>query len=382
MNRRALVKALAPISFETLEFVLLSTAHAAARHVREHRFSFTVNAKIGYGGELDDVFTNIDQEAQQIIIKNFQAQTPLFGIIAEEKGVRIACTHPTLQIYWKIDPIDGTKAYVRMASHGISVMISLVCNGVVIAVCILNVMTGEAYYYSPVSDDVLREEHPDFGLGSQNLSETSLDTRPLTEQFVLIRRRPESFADVTRSMFALPSETTTPLFKGYDTDFGSIGTAFARLWQGEVGAILLQPNRFETPWDGSPVIGISNKLWFEFFDIDPEKKVLTRYKPTSPQGVENHSLETIVVHRKNYFELCRWLQRHGFAFTDQQIDSRDYEPVFRGRSLVGERYPDDPENDSEPILRGRATLVDDDEPERKITPTIRGIRLSDGKRES
>ncbi|MCA9364772.1 MAG: hypothetical protein KC736_02680 [Candidatus Moranbacteria bacterium] len=46
-------------------------------------------------------------------------------------------------------------------------------------------------------------------------------------------------------------------------DGGSIGIWAARLWKREVACLILPPS-WETPWDSTPVIGISQMLGYVF----------------------------------------------------------------------------------------------------------------------
>ena len=65
------------------------------------------------------------------------------------------------------------------------------------------------------------------------------------------------------------------LFKNLQVTAGSIGLSMARLWKEEVAACIL-PSVLEKPWDVCPVLGITKKLGFLFFEIDPQDGKLTK----------------------------------------------------------------------------------------------------------
>ncbi|MBF0187061.1 MAG: inositol monophosphatase [Magnetococcales bacterium] len=61
----------------------------------------------------NDLVTNADTEAEQILVQSLSRAYPDYGIIAEEGGSR---TQPG-QHAWVIDPIDGTTNFVRGIPH-------------------------------------------------------------------------------------------------------------------------------------------------------------------------------------------------------------------------------------------------------------------------
>ena len=107
-----------------MDIIVRDIVRRAMKHIREHRFDFTVYDKIGLDGA-KDVFTNVDRSAQEMYVQTLRVCFPLCGIIAEEDGVMIKSTHAHHDLYFSIDPLDGTKAFTRKQSHGIGSMISL-----------------------------------------------------------------------------------------------------------------------------------------------------------------------------------------------------------------------------------------------------------------
>lgn len=58
--------------------------------------------------KLQDVLTNIDLEAQEMIISTIKSNFPTHGIIAEEEDV-----YEVKEYTWVIDPLEGTKYYSK-----------------------------------------------------------------------------------------------------------------------------------------------------------------------------------------------------------------------------------------------------------------------------
>jgi len=272
--------------------VMKEAVRRAIKAIRSQRFVFEATAKVGYSGNLDDLVTSADLEAQAIYLRMFSECFPLFGIVAEEKGLRIECRLPGLNIYFTVDPLDGTKAYGRRQSHGIGTMVSLVCEDEVIAAFVGDVMTEEIYGYRPGSTKVHRISEFDH---SEDL--TALERRPLREQYVLLRAELEKHSDFMRPILH-PGE----VFKSIEITGGSIGMSMARLWKGEVGAAVLRPGP-NHPWDICPVLGITRKLGFAFLKPVLASRFVEFELPVSAETKSvDHDL--LVVHSSNLNELA------------------------------------------------------------------------------
>ncbi|OGG43042.1 hypothetical protein A2841_02705 [Candidatus Kaiserbacteria bacterium RIFCSPHIGHO2_01_FULL_48_10] len=257
--------------------------------------------------EKKDWVTSADTHAQAMYLKLIKECFPTFGVIAEEveeegeNHCLIPCTEANLDIYFTVDPLDGTKAFIRRQSHGIGTMISLVCNGEVIAACVGDIMTKEVYYCRPGSPHVHRIRSFDHG---ETLSiDQSLS---LQDQYVLLRDAPYLYSKTVQAMIG-PGQN--PLVNGLSVEGGSIGICMARLWKGEVGMLVLKPSN-ETPWDLCPVAGISEKLGFIFVTINcSHTEYLVPAKPQISKYVEKRDHEVIVLHRSRYSELISWAMR-------------------------------------------------------------------------
>jgi fructose-1,6-bisphosphatase/inositol monophosphatase family enzyme len=242
------------LNSHAIGIVMKELVRRAMAAIRRQRITFEAKHKLAYDGISDDLVTTADAAAQEVFIRSLRECFPQFGIIAEEDDLFIPCTHPTLDIYFTVDPLDGTKAFGRRQSHGVGSMISLVCQGKVIASYIADINTQEIYGYRPDSQKVHRISDLDM------TEQLSIDTnRPLANQVILLRDPlPEYDSPAVAEL--------TAHMKSYQIADGSIGVMMARLWKSEVGAVVLRPGH-QTPWDATPIIGISRKLGFSFISL-------------------------------------------------------------------------------------------------------------------
>src|SRR5581483_2209379 len=115
-----------------------------------NRMKFDAQEKVSYKLSADFV-TNVDRGAQEIYRRKLTEWFPCWGIVGEEDGLNIPYKLYDGDMYFTVDPLDGTKAFIRQQSHGIGTMIALVKNDTVIAACVGDIMTGELYYFRPQS---------------------------------------------------------------------------------------------------------------------------------------------------------------------------------------------------------------------------------------
>ena len=154
---------------------------------------------------------------------------PNLGIIGEENSLQIACTEPGVDAWFTVDPLDGTKAFIRRQSHGVGSMLGLVYDGVVIAAVVGDVMTHEMYYYRPESTQVHR-----LNLRDDKYESLRIDHKlSLGSQYVLLRDDPRIHSPGIQQIAQRKADGG--LFKNIEVAGGSIGTHMARLWKGEVG---------------------------------------------------------------------------------------------------------------------------------------------------
>ncbi len=286
---------------DTIHDILFHIARAAARLTRRERFSFTDTTKTNGIGENEKV-TDIDRKIEAYVRGCWEEAFPGIPLIGEESYKQ---GDPPLKArdYGTCDPIDGTEAFIRKQSHGISSMLAYVRGKDVIAACVADMAAQEAYSFDASRGMVMRFSPHTFeeGNGLMNFLKIDLD-RTLASQHLIIGRHPDEYSPVAKKLLARKG-----LFKDIEIDKGSIGTRAARVWKGEVGAILLKPTQ-TTPWDDTPVIGFFRALGFIFIKIAPDGKV-SRFDPplvTRPQKVK---YETLVIHASRLDEARTWFRK-------------------------------------------------------------------------
>ncbi len=265
--------------------------------IRAQRFSFETRSKdtLDARGK-EDFVTTADQAAQRVLVALLRAWFPDYGIVAEEDHLRVPCTHPTHDIWFTVDPLDGTRAFMRRQSHGIGTMVSLVCDGEVIGACVGDVMTSEVYAARP--DDPTVHRVSEFGIAER--LHVDVD-RPLAFQGVLVgdHGRPRSPHLVAMVVGA------SPLFVGIETASGSIGIGIARLWKGEVGGAVFGPFACGSPWDLYPIIGISRRLGFRFLAL-PQAGPIHPWEPIIDRRGTPVPDEVLVLHESRLPGLEAW----------------------------------------------------------------------------
>jgi len=270
--------------------------------LRGHRFSFEAMAKMRPSEDgRPDFVTSADRAAQHVFVTLLREWFPGFGIVAEEENLRVPCTIPGRDLWFTVDPLDGTKAFMRRQSHGIGTMTALIDGDEVIAACVGDVMTSEVYTARPDHPPVHRVS--EFGIAERLEINT---TRPLSDQYILRDRRrtplDSRIVDLT--------EADDALFAGMEVATGSLGISMARLWKGEVGGAVFGPFAVASPWDIYPVIGISQRLGFEFFAFGPEPHAMpTPWTPAISRDGIALPEHILVIHKARVPELMAWLER-------------------------------------------------------------------------
>lgn len=269
--------------------VLKETVRRAAVIIRKEVTVFESQGKMGYDGGMDDVFTSADTKAQEIYLRTFRECFPEFGYVCEEDALTYLPGDGSL--YFTVDPLDGTKAYIRRQSHGVASMVALVQDGEVISAYIADVNTDEVYGYRPDSSHVFRITRLD---SFEELTYGDPDHLVnLSTAFAILRDPLESYSPQSRALIE-------HMFVGgrYEIMGSSIGTWLARLWKREV-AVALIPVGFETPWDSTPIIGISKKLGYVF--LRPDKKHgWEQFDPVLCTTPYHRDHDVLIVHRMDW----------------------------------------------------------------------------------
>lgn len=312
-RRGAAQIAFGPMTNEALGRLTRDIVEQAMRIIRGKRFSFKATAKgIKADGGTDWV-TTADKRAQQMYVKLLRECFPLLGIVGEEDGLRIRCKIPGHNIYFTVDPLDGTAAFKRRQSDSIGTMVSLVVDDVVVMVCIGDVLTNELYYFRPGSKKTHRL---DLNCEANKPQQLFIDgEQMLKDQLVLLRDPADRLrsASITTRMVDIEGG----LFKNYRVDGGSIGITTAKLWKGEVGAAILA-SATATPWDANPVIGISTRLGFLGFHLVPGTShtpgsiMRTELKPHDVIVTQPYDL--LLIHSSHIRELATWCNERHIEF--------------------------------------------------------------------
>jgi fructose-1,6-bisphosphatase/inositol monophosphatase family enzyme len=255
--------------------------------IRNQRQSFVATAKEGYDGKMDDVLTSADKAAQDIYVTSLRKRFPGITVIAEEGPEHSEVSrHEGKPLYFTVDPLDGTRAFVRRESSGVGTMIALVHGNDVLAAFVGDVNTQEIYGFHPDSMGVMRiidSSAPErLGTGKR---------RRLSDSYAMLRDREKSHS-------ASAQELIDAKFRGVTINAGSIGIWCARLWKGEVGAGLILPE-VETPWDSAPVIGISQALGYVFLRPGSDR-AWEEYHPRLSPSKYRRDHETWIIHRDDY----------------------------------------------------------------------------------
>lgn len=257
--------------------------------IRIQRQSFESTAKRGHGGSLDDVFTSADRAAEVIFVKVLRECFPDITVITEESpGLVEISNYNGKPIYFTVDPLDGTRAFIRRESTGVGTMIALVHGNDVLSAFVGDVNTQEIYGFAPGSMTVER-------ITEFNTSETlgTGNRKRLSASFLMLRDRERSYSASSQALI-------DARFKNVSVSAGSIGIWCAKLWKGEVGAALLFPE-LETPWDSAPVIGISRALGYVFLR-PADDHTWEEYYPQLRSAIYRREHETWIIHRDDYAE--------------------------------------------------------------------------------
>ncbi|MBI4433335.1 hypothetical protein HY632_01030 [Candidatus Uhrbacteria bacterium] len=271
----------------------------ALEAIRRQRVLYEARQKPGYDGG-EDVVTSADLAAQAIYLKSIRECFPTFGIVAEEGDD--SPPGPETPYYFTVDPLDGTKAFHRRQSHGVGTMIALVHQGSaeVVAAYVGDVNTEEIYGYRP--DSARLHRISDFQTAE---TLTISEGRPLNIQHSLLRDPLHMYPDwVAR---ACGPVAAGGCFSGHVIDGGSIGIGMARLWKGEVGACFLRPG-MQTPWDLTPIVGISRHLGFVFLEANDAGTEFRNVEPKIVPVSYRTSRTSIVVHESRVTD---WLRSSG-----------------------------------------------------------------------
>lgn len=290
----------------TIPHTNLGAAHLAMvtsviKDVKNQIWSFTTYDKHNDFKD-DDLVTTADYAAQQLYTTMIWEMRPGAGIVAEEHWLR---KHPSNEdtLLYTIDPVDGTKALVRKQSDGIGTLLWVVdtAKNNIIAAYVWDIMTEEIYYYHPGTTDVYRTNLYDLDMKTQLLYNPRDKKR--IQMLDDIRSFPQWLQKATERHKYRDSIGITN---------GSIGTNMARLWKGEVDAVLLK-SWIEQPRDRVPCAGISNAMWYDNISLydDNTMKVIPMNDTWSLHAI--HVPYQLIVHKQEIADVLSLLENHWFT---------------------------------------------------------------------
>ena len=75
--------------------------------------------------------TQADKASHQLIERELQQLTPEWQVVSEESDDTAKAKRTTLPIYWLVDPLDGTKEFIKRNGE-FTVNIALIVDGVAV----------------------------------------------------------------------------------------------------------------------------------------------------------------------------------------------------------------------------------------------------------
>lgn len=281
------------VNFDVLTILLRDMAEQWTTAIRNQLDSFSYQIKDN-PHKIDDQVTSADYAAQKVIVEMITKCFPLAWIIAEENNLQKSCTHETQQLYFTLDPLDGTRAYVRMQSDGIWSMIGVVLDGEIIGAAIADVMTKEIYLLNP-STWAVERHHPLRHLELEYSSRKHFRMATMDDPRMYV----PNIARISH-----PQEW---YFDSISITNWSIWTNVARVWKNEASAFMYR-SWAPMPWDWVPVVGISLAMWFVFLSYN--KNTMNRSRTTNLWSIYGWEIltETLMIHES---EVDEFLERFG-----------------------------------------------------------------------
>ncbi len=272
----------------------------AITEIRKRWHYYTEHHKVRSDGTLED-YTSADTEVQALIVEKLIEAFPGFGINAEEKGLRIACTLPGINAYFTVDSIDGTIAFKRQQAFGVGTQIALVIDGEVVCVAIGDVNSGNLYWYGPDDEGVLQYTHGKLADLQVDVRVRRRRAKPLSEQVVVLWKSPEYIKNPLLRRLIMPTE-----FGGAFLDYhiipGSIALRVMRVLTAEIGAHLVY-FRNDTPWDNTPLIGMTKQLKIAWLQVSNDGNKLERFEPRPPTEVTSANRVILLIPEEKLPEL-------------------------------------------------------------------------------
>lgn len=267
---------LGPVNGHVVGRVLKEAVRRATVTIHNERLMYP---KGGRGG-VEDALVSANTKAQEIYRRTFRECFPYCQVTNLE--------NPSItgrSAYFTVACLNGGKAYIRHQLNGVGTMVAMVYEGKVISAYVGSVDTKEVYGYHPGSKEVYRITRFDTfeNLGNQGWGD-------LSKTYALLYGHVQDYSFATTRQLSR--------FENYEVNSLSGGIGITKLWKGEVGALFLKSG-WETPWDSTPIIGISINLGYVFLKPREKGSGWTKYNPVIPITQHFRPHDTMVVHKND-----------------------------------------------------------------------------------
>ena len=268
-----------------VELVLKGIVKGALQIIQKEASVFTSKEKEAMDTKKDDLVTSADIAAQAYYLAELSKAFPGYGVIGEE-SLNLASNMTHQGMHFTVDPLDGTKAFARNQSFGVASMLAMVEGTKVVASYIGDVNTGELWGYTE-GKEVTRTR---FGTEKVICIEGVCD---LNKSYALLNDSLHHYPERIQAM--VMEKKLGGLVKDYQISAGSNGLLMSRLWNNDIGMLVMAPS-FTTPWDDTPLIGINRKLGIEYIAFNITMGKAQVIKPEIPTTTSRKEYVTIMVH--------------------------------------------------------------------------------------
>jgi hypothetical protein len=253
----------------------MQTIHAGWETLDE----IEIEEKPGHLFKPHDLCTSVDKAVQAYFDRELPNRFPGFQLVCEERDW-IVPSGP----YATGDAVDGTNEFVRGDMARVSTMTSFRQDDQVIGASVGVPITGEVFLFGTDLEPSLILDGACVPLSLRRGIRSNSNT-------VLLRRQVTAFSRVIRDMLfgfdILPDER------------GSLGVWASRLWYGECVIGVLSTGSEATPWDSTPVFGMSERLGFVFLRVTEDGKALKPCPPEYPVSVYERPYEIVMIHQED-----------------------------------------------------------------------------------
>ncbi|AND79397.1 inositol monophosphatase family protein [Streptococcus pantholopis] len=205
------------------------------------RSAMAEKLKIEEKTQFDDLVTNLDKAAQDLLIAKIKSAYPKDNVMAEENGVR----HPITDGHvWILDPIDGTVNFI-VQGENFAVMIAYYEDGV-----------GRFGLIYDVIKDVLYAGGGQFDVYANDKKMLPYQDKPFNRS--LISANSSMFAENVHGIRDLARQTLGVRI------YGGAGISMSQVMSGR----LLAYFSFIQPWDYAAAFIMGEKLGYQLLTLD------------------------------------------------------------------------------------------------------------------